>query len=137
MRVCVLYGESGNSSICKELAAGLAQGIQMQGHSVDLVDMRLEAGKIVSYYDYFAVGTVSVSTWGGKIPENVETFLKQCGTITGKRCFAFVAKKGFRQSKTLQVLMHLMEGQGMYLKYSDILTSRGYAKEVGKRLIIS
>lgn len=136
MRVCVLFGES-NGSICKELAAGLAEGIQQQGHIVDVIDMRKDAGKIISFYEYIAVGTASSTFWGGKIPQAVGDFLKQSGTISGKRCFVFVAKRGLRTLKTLQHLMQVMEGQGMYLKYSDILTNRAFAKEVGKRLIIS
>ncbi len=137
MKVCILYEDIGSSSVCKELSAGLAEGIQAQGHDVDLVDMSREAGKIVSYYDYVAVGTSAVSFWGGKIPVKTGEFLKQCGTISGKRCFAFIGKRGIRLRKTLQELMRTMESQGMYLTFSDVLPNRGYAKEVGKRLVIS
>jgi menaquinone-dependent protoporphyrinogen IX oxidase len=137
MRVCVLYGESGKETICKDIASGLAEGIGTQGHNVDIIDMRLEPGKIVSFYEYVVVGTASTTFWGGKIPEHVTTFLKQSSGLSGKRCFAFVAKHGIRLGKTLQVLMHAMESQGMYLKYSDIISNKAYAKEVGKRLIIS
>jgi len=136
MRTCVLYYES-NGSVCKELAAGLAEGLQLQGHTVDVVDMRSDMGKIVSFYEYIAVGTASTTFWGGRIPQAVEDFLKQSGSISGKRCFAFIAKRGLRTLKSLQRLMHVMESQGMYLKYSDVLTNRAYAKEVGKRLGIS
>lgn len=72
-----------------------------------------------------------------KIPRKVDDFLKAAGTISGKRCFAFVPKRGMRVMKTLQRLMHVMESQGMYLTYSDVLTNRAFAKEVGKRLKIS
>jgi menaquinone-dependent protoporphyrinogen IX oxidase len=137
MRVCVLYSDAGNDTTCKELASSLAEGISTQGHIVDTIDMCHDAGKIISFYEYFAIGTSSTSFWGGKIPDHVTSFLKQSGSISGKRCFAFVSKRGIRQAKTLQTLMRAMESQGMYLKYSDILSNRGYAKEVGKRLIIS
>ncbi|MCK9286204.1 MAG: hypothetical protein PHU24_04180 [Sphaerochaetaceae bacterium] len=136
MRVCVLYCESSGTS-CKELSAGLAEGLQMQGHTVDVIDMQADAGKIVSFYDYLVVGTSAISFWGGKIPRKVDDFLKAAGTISGKRCFAFVPKRGMRVMKTLQRLMHVMESQGMYLTYSDVLTNRAFAKEVGKRLKIS
>jgi len=137
MRVCVLYGESGNGTVCKDLASGLAEGIQAQGHIVELIDMYRDTGKIISFYDYIAVGTMATTFWGGKIPERVGDFLRQCGTISGKRSFAFIAKKGMRQSKTLQILMRAMEGQGMFITFSDILSNRGYAKEMGRRLLIS
>lgn len=137
MRVCVLYGEAASENRCKEIAGALAEGIQTQGHIVDVVDMTTEVGKIISFYDYIAVGTSSISLWGGKIPVRVEDFLKQCGTIAGKRSFAFIVKKGLRQNKTLQALMHAMESQGMYLTFSDILANKASARETGKRLIIS
>lgn len=137
MKVCVLFADLGSSSVSKELALGLSEGIQSQGHDVDLVDMQRDAGKIISYYDYIAVGTVATTFWGGKIPSKVGEFLKQCGTISGKRSFAYIGKKGIRQIKTIQALMHAMESQGMYLTFSDVLSNRAYAKEVGKRLVIS
>ncbi len=137
MKVCILYGDIGSSSVCKDLSAGLAEGIQAQGHDVDLVDMFRDVGKIVSFYDYIAVGSTAVSFWGGKVPIKVGDFLKQCGTISGKRCFAFISKRGIRQGKTLQALMRIMESQGMYLTFSDVLANRDYAKAVGKRLVIS
>ena len=137
MRVCVVFAEDGSSTVCKTLCGSLAQGMQAQGHEVDVVNAHTDAGKIISYYDYIAVGTVATSLWGGKIPHRLEEFLRQCGTIAGKRSFAFVAKKGLRQNKTLQALMKSMESQGMYLTFSDILTNEAYAKEVGKRLVIT
>ena len=137
MKVCILYCDIGSSSQCRELALGLSEGIQALGHDVDTLDMQRDTGKIISYYDYIAVGTVPSTFWGGKIPDKVGTFLKQCGTISGKRSFAYIGKKGVRQGKTLQTLMRIMESQGMYLTYSDVLSNRAYAKEVGKRLVIS
>ena len=137
MRVCVLFGDNGSSTTCKDLAAALAQGIRMQGHDVDLVDAAKDAGKIISYFDCSGVGAISETFFGGKVPQRIEAFLKQCGTIGGKRSFAFVGKRGLRQGKTLQALMRVMESQGMFLTFSEILSNPAFAKEVGKRLVIS
>jgi len=137
MRVCVLYEDPGSATICKDIASGLADGIQLQGHDVELVDMARESGKIVSYFDYLVLGTSAINFFGGKISSKAEDFLKQGGSVSGKRSFAFVSKKGLRQGKTLQTLMKAMERQGLYLTFSDILPNRAYAKEVGKRLVIS
>jgi flavodoxin len=137
MKVGILFGDIGSSLTCKTLAKGLAEGIQGEGHDVTLIDMIHEAGKIVSYFDYLIVGTSATTFWGGKIPSKVAEFLKQAGTVSGKRCFAYVSKRGIRNGKTLQELMRTMESQGMYLTFSEILPSRDYAKEVGKRLVIS
>ncbi|PKL29577.1 MAG: hypothetical protein CVV46_00450 [Spirochaetae bacterium HGW-Spirochaetae-2] len=137
MRVCVLYEDAVSTTVCKDIASGLADGIQLQGHDVELVDMVRESGKIVSYFDYLVLGTSAINFLGGKISSKSEAFLKQGGSVSGKRSFAFVSKKGLRQGKTLQSLMKVMESQGLYLTFSDILPNRAYAKEVGKRLVIS
>ncbi len=138
MRVCVLYcGKGSSSPKLKEVASALAKGIESQGHNVDVFDMRLEGGKIISFYDYIVVGSENVSLWGGKVPEMVSSFLKQAGTISGKRCMAFITSGGVRSGKTLHNLMRTMESEGMYLKTSDILKKKDYAQAVGKRLHIS
>ncbi len=140
MRVCVLYcGKGSNSPKLKEISSALSKGIENQGanHTIDIFDMRLEMGKKVSMYDYIIVGTENESLWGGTIPDMVNKFLEQAGSISGKRCMAFITSGGIRSSKTLQRLMKTMESQGMYLKTSDILKKPDYATAVGKRLHIS
>ncbi len=137
MKIAVLYADANQSSLCKELAAGLAEGLLQQGHDVTVIDMVHDKGMVVSFYDYIAIGTHATSLWSTQILPAVGEFLKQCGTISGKRSFAFIAKKGLRQGKTLQTLMRAMESQGMYLTFSEVLSSRAQAQAVGKRLIIS
>jgi flavodoxin len=137
MKVCILIAAKGkdNTSI-KKIATSLAKGIEEQNHMVDIIDIKLEGSKIISYYDYLIVGCEATTTFGGKIPQSVPTFLKNCGSISGKRCMAFVTKAGIRSVKTLQSLMKVMEGEGMYLKTSDVITKEAMANAIGKRLHI-
>lgn len=137
MKVCILYAAKGkDSTAIKKIATALAKGIEQQNHMVDLVDIKLEGAKIVSFYDYLIVGTESITTFGGKIPENVNSFLKNSGSIGGKRCMAFVTRAGIRSTKTLQALMKIMESEGLYLKTSDIIKKEDMAFAIGKRLHI-
>ncbi len=137
MKACILYYDKINKTLCKELSTALAQGIQEQSHDCDLIDMGKESGKIISYYDYIAVVASATNLWGGKMPDLIHNFLKSCGTLSGKRSAAFITKGSIRSTKTLQALFKLMEGQGMYLTYSDILTNSSYSKECGKHIKIS
>jgi hypothetical protein len=57
--------------------------------------------------------------------------------ISGKKSFAFILKKGMRLTKTLRELMAAMEHEGMFVKYSEILSSPEEAEVIGKRLHIS
>lgn len=137
MRVCVLYAPAskGNEKM-KAIANALSEGISAQGHVVDVLDMTLETGKIVSFYDYLVIGTESLTFFGGKIPSSVSSFLKTAGSISGKRCMAFITKGGVRSMKTLIALMKVMEKEGMFLKKSELISKVDFAKAVGKHLQI-
>jgi menaquinone-dependent protoporphyrinogen IX oxidase len=137
MKVCVLFAaKSNNSSYIKKVATAIAKGVEQQNHMVDVIDMKLDEGKVVSYYDYIIVGAEGTTTFGGKVPPIVRSFLERSGSISGKRCMAFVVKPGIRSTKTLQFLMKIMEEQGMYLKTSDIIKNEQQAIAVGKRIHI-
>jgi menaquinone-dependent protoporphyrinogen IX oxidase len=137
MRVCILYKDVGSSQVCKELSESLAKGVQQQGHFVDLINIATNLGKNIAFYDYIILGTSATTLLGGKIDPQVGLFLKQCGTISGKRSFAFISKRGLRKGKTLLRLMSVMEQEGMYLTFSEILTGSAFAEEIGKRLLIT
>ena len=135
MRVCVLYcGRQANDRILKELAGKLSDGIASNGHTVEVFDMNLEMGKIISFYDYVVVITTATSYFSKSIPENVMKFLKTAGSVSGKRCSCYISKNCGRKGRVLQTLMRAMESEGMYLKVSDILPNGNYAYAVGKRL---
>ncbi|MDD7201292.1 MAG: hypothetical protein SPF89_01925 [Sphaerochaetaceae bacterium] len=138
MRVCVLYAGAGrDSGKLKAIADALARGVESQGNQVDVYDMALENGKKVSFYDYLIVGTESTAFFGGKIPSTIRDFFKNAGTVSGKRCMAFVRKSGLRSQRTLQVLMKVMEGEGMYLRNSEVFARPDFAQATGKRLKVS
>lgn len=137
MKVCVLYASaSKESQKIKSIANAFAEGISSQGHQVDVIDMTLDMGKKVSFYDYLILGTEATSFWGGKIPSSVSQFLRAAGTISGIRCMGFISKGGVRSMKTLQSLMKTMESEGLFLKKSDIVAKVDYARAVGKHLQI-
>ena len=139
MRVAIIFfeGKSQNRKKTLNIARGLAEGIEAMGHKVDMIDGDRDVNTKITIYQYIVVGAAAINTFGGKISENVTRFLSGAGIISGKRCFAYVAKGGFRITKTLNVLMSSMEHEGMYLKYSEILSSPEEAKAIGKRLHIS
>ncbi len=136
MRVVVVFFEGKNRSKSLDIAKALTRGIESQGHQVDLVDGDRDVNTKLTIYRYIAVGASAINTFGGKIPENVVKFLNGAGVVAGKRSFAFVAKGGLRITKTLSALMKAMEHEGMYLKFSEVLTSSEEAEAIGKRLHI-
>ena len=133
-RTAVVFFPGGSSQKLAELARALARGIQAQGHTADVVDGSKESPKL-TVYQYICLGTESVS-FTGKIPPQVPAFLSNAGMISGKRCYAFVPKRFVSAPRALARLMKSMEGQGLFLKNSTVLTSAQEAEEIGKRLHI-
>ena len=75
MRVCVLFcGNNANDPKLKELASRMAEGISSNGHDVDVFDMNLEMGKIISFYEYVVVISSAVSFFSKSVPSNVVSF---------------------------------------------------------------
>ena len=136
MRVGILFFGGTNRGELLNITNGLARGIESQGFDVDLIDGDRDVNLKLTIYGYIAVGTVAESTFGGKIPAKIAQYLATSGMVSGKRCFAYILKKGFRQMKTLKNLMMIMEREGMFLKFSEVLGSTEEAEAVGKRLHI-
>ena len=136
MRTAVIFFAGKNRERLLNLAKALARGIEAQGHQVDIIDGDHDVNTRLTIYQYIAIGTEAISGFGGKIPEKISTFLASAGMVSGKRCFAFVAKTTLGSQKALSRLMKQMESEGMYLKYSEVFSSQVEAEEVGKRLHI-
>jgi menaquinone-dependent protoporphyrinogen IX oxidase len=134
MRVAVVFFSGRSGDRIGDLARALAKGMERQGHTVDVIDGVKDAGARLTIHQYIAVGASSVGTFGGKVPEAVKTYLAAAGVVAGKKSYAFIPKATFGAAKTLATLMKCMEGEGMFLKNSDILRSPAEAEEVGKRL---
>lgn len=135
MQVCVVYaGRSRDDNKIKQVADALARGIESKGNNVDVFNIYTDSDRKLTFYDYVVVGATSKTLFGGNLPDIVSSYLKRAGQISGKRSFAFVTNAGIRSQKTLQLLMKAMEGEGLYLKYSDVLNKAGTAEALGKRL---
>jgi flavorubredoxin len=134
MRAAVVFFSAMSRDRILSIARSLARGIESQGHQVDIVDGTRDVNTKLTIYQYIAVGTEPLSNFGGKIPDKVGHFLNSSGMVAGKRSFAFVTKNLAGSPKALSRLMKSMEKEGMFLKYSAILSNAQEAEEIGKRL---
>ena len=134
MKVAVVFFAGSGRAQLVNIAKGVVQGLEQQGHQVDLIDGDRDVNVKLTIYEYIAVGTSGLSLWGGRISDRIGNFLANSGIITGRRCFAFISRGCIRKTKTLRELMKRMEHEGMYLKNSAILNTAEEATEIGKRL---
>ena len=120
MQVCCVYaGKDRDDRNLADICRNFAKGLESQGHNVDIVNINTDPDTKLSFYDYIIVGTVAKTAFGGSIPESLVKYL---------------ARAGLRSQKTLSLLMKAMEGEGMYLKYSEVIKKPDAALALGKRL---
>ena len=114
MQVCILYaGRNQDGGKLKAISDALAHGIASQGHQVDVINIYKDEVRLTPY-DYIVIGSEPVSFFSANVPERIQKFLAQAGTVSGKRCFTFITG-GLRKGRTLQNLMKVMEREGMIL----------------------
>lgn len=136
MRVAVIhYSEKENGKL-ENIAKALAKGIENEGHFVDVFNVRIDSDLKLTGYEYIAVGVEAISFFSSKINNKIPQFLKEAGTLTGKRSMAFIVPNGIFTGKTMQHIMKNMEHEGMFLKRGDVIRSDADAIEIGKRLHI-
>ena len=136
MRVAVVYFEKNKGKLA-DIAESLAHGMGDQGHDVKVINGILDNDAKLSMYEYIAIGTAPLSPFSKKLDDNVSNFIRSAGHVTGKRCYTFIQKKGFRPFRVLQELMKLVEKEGVILKTSDVINSKEEAAYIGKKLHIS
>ena len=137
MRVAVVFFSGRNREKIRDLANGLARGIGKQGNQVDVFDGGRDTNVKLTIYQYIVIGMEPSGSFSGKVPDSVRAFLAGSGVVSGKKSYAFVCRSTFGAAKSLTNLMRSMEGEGMFLKSSDVLRSTVEAEEIGKRLHIS
>jgi len=134
MRVAVVFFSGKNREKLRDIANGLARGIEKQGNQVDVFDAGRDSNVKLTIYQYVVVGMEPSGSFSGKVPDSVRSFLAGSGVVSGKKSYAFVTRSTFGTAKSLTNLMRSMEGEGMFLKNSDVLRSPVEAEEIGKRL---
>jgi hypothetical protein len=135
VRVAIVFFAERKREKILPVVRAFAKGLEESGQRVDIIDGFQDINTRLTVYEYIAAGCESLSLFSGKISEKIAPFLSQAGTMAGKRCFAFTIKSPFAAFRALARLMKIMEKEGMLLTYSDIFSSPGYAREVGKKLM--
>ena len=136
MRVAVLLYPVGSPDGLRALAKGLTEGLQANGHQVDTFDLKLDDTIRLGMYEYICVGTNGLSPFSAKIDPGLTRRLDGLGTLSGKRCFAFVQKKMLFTEKLLVNLMKGMEKQGMFMRNSGIFKIPEDARLAGSSLVL-
>ncbi len=134
MRVALLYDSL--SPPQKRAAKSLEEGVAVQGHQTTLVDISSGDPSSLFLYDYIILGTQALGPLSAKIPPQLGIFLKNSAALGGKKCYAYVIKRGLFSRKALRGLLSILEGEGLFIRLSDVIRSNSQARDIGMRLII-
>lgn len=136
MRCAVLVFGGRRKQQVLAIAQSLVRGIEEQDHDAQIIDVDTDSGFRLTGYQYIAVGTSTISTFGGKIETRIAQVLGACGHIAGKKAFAFLPHGGFGTQKALLRLMNRLEHEGVFVRFSAVIRSPAEAVLVGRRLKI-
>lgn len=137
MRVAVLFFAHTGRDKVRDISRALAEGVESQGHDVDLIDGTQDVNTKLTIYPHIVVVVEQRTLFSGRIPESVSEFLGASGIVAGKKSFAFVTKKPLGTTKALKRLMDAMEHEGMFIRYSDVLASPEDSRIIGSRLKVA
>lgn len=136
MKAAVVYFPQKNREKILNISKSIAKGFEKQGAQVDLIDASKDVNSKLTLYSYIAIGTDTASILNGRIDVKLSEYLSNSGRVEGKKAFAFVTSSLLGSQKTLTNLMRVMEKEGMFLKYSEILSDGNSAEDLASRLHI-
>jgi hypothetical protein len=136
MRVAVVVFPEKDRNALIETGRFLARGIEAQGYEVDFINACRDNEARLTVYGYIVIGAESRSWLSRHVPEGIPPYLSHAGMIGGKKCFAFIQKRGFGNGRALLSLMKIMEAEGMFIRFSEVITGPEEAEAIGKRLHI-
>lgn len=132
MRVLILHLADSKMT---EWAKSLQGALQNEKCQVDLIDTNHSSSTPISTapYQLVLVLTTFRGLWKPIIPVAIDSLLKRCTRLEGRRGAAIVASR-FNSNKALKFLMHLMEVQGMMVEDFAVVRSARDCPNLAKRL---
>jgi hypothetical protein len=115
-------------------ASGLQKGFEAMGHRADIIDAWTEDGFRLPAYEYIVVVAETLSYFSSKLPDRLGKILSEGSGLGGKKSAAFLGKKCLFLNKSLTNIMNVMEKEGMFVNWSEILLSAEQAAALAKRI---
>ncbi len=134
MRVLILHLADSKVS---DWALKLQGALQNHNCQVNLIDTNHGGGAPIStaQYELVIVLTTFKGWWRPIIPVAVDTLLKRCTRLEGKKGAAIVVNR-INSGRAVRFLMHLMEVQGMMVQDFAIVRSPKDFPKLAERLAL-
>ncbi len=117
-----------------ETAKAISRTLEGRGYESDIIDCSLDTDKKLIFYDYLIFLTEPLSFFGKNIQPYLKTYLRNCGSISGKRAACVLCGRALRKNSVMQTFMRLVEGEGVILKTSAFISSGSEAVSFAKSI---
>ena len=135
MRVAVVTApKSGESSKLKGVADSIVRTLEKRGYSSDIINTSLDSDKKLILFDYIVFVSEGLSLFSKNLPSSLGTYLRNCGNISGKRAAVVLTGGTLRKGATMAGLMKIVEGEGVILKTSQIISKPSEAEAFASNL---
>lgn len=133
MRIALVYAQKKKAPPSNAIKA-LAKGMESKGHRIDMLDAWTDDGVRLPGYEYIVIAAESTSLFGGRMPEALSKILSNASSLVGKKSAAFLLKTTPWTNKGMTNLMRIMEKEGMFVNWSDVIINNEQAEILGKRI---
>ena len=136
MRIMLIY--SSRSKKFDRIAGAIFATLQNQGHQIQKVKTE-ESTRTPSLYQYdlIFVGSPVEGFWGGKFSDNLDSFIKKCSGLEGKKSAVFVYPKAIGTGKAMKRIMHRLEEKGSividFRSVKNKTEAEAFATKLGKK----
>lgn len=111
MKIGIIYAAQPRQ--LEQTARNLGRTLEKKGHQVEYLAIGTqERATNMRKYDYIYLGSVTEGFFGGKIPEPVKDYVKQCRGLENSKSAAFLLKRFFGNTKGMKRLMAVLESMG-------------------------
>ena len=119
----VVSPKNRESTRLSEYGRTVSSALEKRGYSSDIINTSLDADKKLIFYDYLIFIAETVSFFSKRISPSLETYLKNCGNISGKRACLILSSSTLFKGGAMSSFMCRIEGEGVILKTSQDVSS--------------
>ncbi len=119
----VISGKSSKSNKLINSARIISSVLSKRGYSSDIINTSQDTDKKLILYDYLIFVSETLSFFSRKLSPALETFLKNCGPIEGKRAATLLTSSMLFKQRAMSAFMKTIESEGVILKTSLVFSS--------------
>jgi hypothetical protein len=133
MRVAIVSAPNKREKGVPDYTTAFSQGLSAMGHEAKIFNVFTDEARFLPAYEYIVVIAEQTGFFGGKFDPHLSEFIKGA-SLGGKKGGAFIKKIYPATDKALANLMRIMEREGIYINWSDVLLNSAHSKEIAKRI---